>query len=149
MPVVGEDPKAGITNFELEYLALLEAARRHHNELLVPTWNGPARELWETHGKLLSGALKGDRMGFTHVAEQFQTVLNGVFEKVDGGRKALDDKRTSVSKALGAHPALTAKGATRGRGSLPAAACCPGIRLPRSVSAGIGRASRQPSPRAG
>jgi hypothetical protein len=117
-PVVGEDPKAGITSFELEYLAILAATRRHHNELVVPTWNGPARMLWDTHGKLLSEALQGDRKGFTGVAEAYKTKLDDVFSKVDIGRKALDDRRAAVSKALGEHPALIAKGATRGRGSL-------------------------------
>jgi Domain of unknown function (DUF4157) len=119
--VLADAPKAGITQFHLEYLRLNDEAKKMHNGVVVPTWNGPARKVWEQHRDKLFAELAKARDGKPHAydaaSRAYLADLAAAFTPVDDAATAIDKSRQDVSTTLGAHPELTGASATRGFGS--------------------------------
>lgn len=118
--VLADAPKAGLTQFHLEYLRLNEEAKRMYNDVVVPAWNLAARKVWDDHkGRLLAEiglAREGKPHRYAAVAKAYLDALDAAFKPVDTAARKLDASRAEVSDKLGAHPELTATGATRGYG---------------------------------
>ena len=116
--VLADAPKAGITQFHLEYLRLNDEAKKMHNTVVVPTWNGPLKEAWNRHkDKLLAAARAGKPDTYGPESKEYLAALDAAWTPVTDATAALDKSRQDVSTTLGANPELTARGATRGFGS--------------------------------
>jgi hypothetical protein len=119
--VLADAPKAGITQFQLEYLRLNDEAKKMFNNVVVPTWNNTARKTWEQHKDKLFAELAKAREGKanTYDAESkaYLADLDTALKPIDDAATAVNRSRQDVSATLGAHPELTAPTATRGFGS--------------------------------
>lgn len=119
--VLADAPKAGITQFHLEYLRLNDEAKKMYNNVVVPTWNGPLREAWNRHKDRLLAELAKARAGESKVAYDVESKayladLDAALKPVTDAAAVVDKSRQDVSTTLGANPELTARGATRGFG---------------------------------
>ncbi len=118
--VLADAPKAGITQFNLEYLRLNDEAKKMYNTVVVPTWNGPLRAAWDRHrDKLLAELAKaraGQKNAYDAESKLYLADLDAALKPVTDAAAALDQSRQEVSTKLGANPELTARSATRGFG---------------------------------
>lgn len=119
--VLADAPKAGITQFHLEYLRLNDEAKKMHNGVVVPAWNTAASKAWQRHRDRLFAELAKARAGQPHrygeAAKAYLADLDAAFKPVEAAGAALAKSRQDVSARLGAHPELVGATATRGYGS--------------------------------
>lgn len=119
--VLADAPKAGITQFHLEYLRLNDEAKKNHNSVIVPTWNNDAHKAWEQHRDKLFAELAKAREGkpnkYDAESKAYLVDLDTVFKPVELANARVDKSRQDVSTILGAHPELTGPTASRGYGS--------------------------------
>jgi uncharacterized protein DUF4157 len=119
--VLADAPKAGITQFHLEYLRLNDEAKKMHNGVVVPTWNNAAHKVWEQHREKLFAELAKARDGkpntYNAVSKAYLADLDAAFKPVDAATAVIENSRQDVSAVLAGHPELTSATATRGYGS--------------------------------
>lgn len=119
--VLADAPKAGITQFHLEYLRLNDEAKKMHNSIVVPTWNNAAHKSWERHRDKLFAELAKAREGkpnnYGAEAKAYLADLDTAFKPIEDASATVDKSRQTVSTTLGAHPDLTRPTATHGYGS--------------------------------
>ncbi len=119
--VLADAPKAGISQFHLEYLRLNDEAKKMHNSVVVPTWNSAAHQVWRRHRDPLFAELAKARAGQPHrygnAAKAYLADLDAAFKPVEAADAALAKSRQDVSTTIGAHPELVGATATRGYGS--------------------------------
>ena len=119
--VLADAPKAGITQFHLEYLRLNNEAKKMHNGVVVPTWNIAARKVWQQHKDGLFAELTKAREGkpnaYEAASKAYVADLDAAFKPVDDAAAVAAKSRQDVSTTLGANPSLTSATATRGFGS--------------------------------
>ncbi len=119
--VLADAPKAGISQFHLEYLRLNDETKKAFNSVIVPAWNQAARAVWNKHRDKLFAELAKARAGqkddYEAAAKAYLTDLDDAFKPVETALTELDQSRQGVSSTLGANPELTGTTATRGYGS--------------------------------
>lgn len=121
--LLADDPKAGISQFQLRYLDLNKEKNRIHNELAIPAWKS-ARGVWRKHrDKLhaeLAKAFVGQPHGYPAASAAYLADLDQdpAFSHLNDALKQLTQRRNAVSKDLGEHPALVAPGSKVARSTL-------------------------------